>query len=292
MKTVVASGSGTSAKIKGQTVAGKTGTNSDQKGVFFCGMTGYYTSSLWIGHDNYKALSSKATGGNAAAPLWQSYMSKLHQNLANRDILDGDPSSYGLVKATTCAVSGQLATEACKSDTTYGTVTDWWANGTQPTTYCQMHTTQRVCADSGQIASQYCPNVTTRSVIIIPYGHPLYQYVGTQYDDVLAEYLGGWATVKYDANGNPVSGGTVCVLHDAYSSSGTSAVVQNTLIPDAQTLIQQAQSMLYGMDPSQEKYQNINNAIGYLQSLIDSGTASQQDMAYGMSLLTRAMAGL
>ena len=36
--------------------------------IFFAGMTGWYAASVWIGHDNYKALSSKATGGNAAAP--------------------------------------------------------------------------------------------------------------------------------------------------------------------------------------------------------------------------------
>ncbi len=52
LKTVVSSGTGGSARIKGQTVGGKTGTNSDQKGVFFAGMTGYYASALWVGHDN------------------------------------------------------------------------------------------------------------------------------------------------------------------------------------------------------------------------------------------------
>ncbi|MBQ7305820.1 MAG: PBP1A family penicillin-binding protein, partial [Clostridia bacterium] len=89
LKDAVSGGTGTSAKIKGQTVAGKTGTNSDQKGVFFSGMTGYYASAIWVGHDNYKALSGSSTGSGAAAPLWQSYMSKIHtmKNLGNRDIL-------------------------------------------------------------------------------------------------------------------------------------------------------------------------------------------------------------
>ena len=58
-------------------MAGKTGTNSDQKGVFFAGMTGYYSSALWVGHDNYKALASSSTGSSAAAPLWQAYMKKI-----------------------------------------------------------------------------------------------------------------------------------------------------------------------------------------------------------------------
>ena len=101
LKTAVQSGTGTSAKISGQVVGGKTGTNSDQKGVFFSGITGYYASALWVGHDNYKALSSKSTGSGAAAPLWQAYMSKIHQGLEKKEILDGNPSDYGLVRVTT-----------------------------------------------------------------------------------------------------------------------------------------------------------------------------------------------
>ncbi|MGN0997851.1 MAG: transglycosylase domain-containing protein, partial [Candidatus Ventricola sp.] len=51
LKEAVQSGTGTKAKISSQVVAGKTGTNSDSKGVFFAGMTGWYSASVWIGHD-------------------------------------------------------------------------------------------------------------------------------------------------------------------------------------------------------------------------------------------------
>ena len=42
LKEAVQSGTGSKAKIASQVVAGKTGTNSDSKGVFFAGMTGWY----------------------------------------------------------------------------------------------------------------------------------------------------------------------------------------------------------------------------------------------------------
>ena len=295
LKQAVKSGTGTSAKISGQTVAGKTGTNSDQRGVFFAGMTGYYSSALWVGHDNYKALSSKSTGSSGAAPLWQAYMSAIHQGLSNKDILEGDATQYGLVKVTTCKVSGQLATDACRADSSHGTVTDWWRSGTEPTVSCQMHQLRSVCADSGMIAGQYCPNVITSGVVVIPSGHPLYKFIGTSYDSVLEKYLGSWATVKLDSSGNLVSGGEVCTYHNAYTEtvdSSTDPVVTNTLIPDAQVLLEQAYSMMAGMDMNSLQYAAISSAASNLEQIISSGSPSTTDVAGAMSLLTQAMAGI
>ncbi len=282
MKDVVSGGTATKAKIKGQTVAGKTGTNSDQRGIFFCGMTGWYCSSLWIGHDNYKPLSSKASGGNSATLLWQSYMSAIHKakNLDDKDILDGDPESYGLTKVTTCAVSGQLATDACRNDTMgYGVVTDYWYTPTVPTVQCQMHREAQVCTESNMIATPYCPSTVTKGVVVIPQGHPLYKFVNDPtYGDVITEYLG--------------SSSQTCTLHQTAASTGSSTdpLVENTLIPDARTLIQSAQGLLNGMDSAGTVYQNITAAIANLQGVIDGASPTSADVAAAMSRLTQAMA--
>jgi len=285
MKGVVSGGTATSAKISGQTVAGKTGTNSDQRGIFFCGMTGWYCSSLWIGHDNYKPLTSKASGGNSATLLWQSYMSAIHKakNLDNKEILEGDPADYGLTKVTTCAVSGQLATDACRNDTMgYGTVTDYWYKPTVPTVQCQMHRSMTVCTESNMIATPYCPSTVEKGVVVIPEGHPLYRFVNDEkYAPVLSEYLG------------TVSATSICPLHQyGYTApvGDTDPVVQNTLIPDAQTLIQSAQSLMNSIDAGTDLYQNIAAAITNLQNVISSGSPSSADVAAAMSQLTQAMA--
>ena len=281
LKSVVSSGTGTSARIKGQTVGGKTGTNSDQKGVFFSGITGYYSSALWIGHDNYKALSSKSTGSGAAAPLWQAYMSKIHEGLPQKNILDGDPSQYGLVKVTTCAVSGQLATEACQNDSMgYGVVTDYWAEGTQPTQYCQMHQVQNVCGESGMPASPYCPYVVQKGVVALQAGQPLSAFLGTEYQGVLEEYLG----LSSD------NGGTTCTLHGG-GSSGGGTVLPNQQAEDAARLIAAAQEQLSALDPGSAQYSAIVNAATTLQQLIDSG-ASQNEVTAAMTMLTQAMIGI
>lgn len=282
LKNAVQSGTGTSAKFSGQTIAGKTGTNSDQKGVFFAGMTGYYSSAIWVGHDNYKALASKSTGSGAAAPIWKSYMTAIHQGLPNRDILEGDPSQYGLTRATTCAVSGQLATDACYSDSSYGVVTDYWAVGSVPTVTCQMHTVQTICVESGQLAGPYCYNTVTRGVVSIPVGHPLYNFLGTEYESVLREYLGGSLTG---------GAGSTCSYHTSPSSGGNT-VVQNTLIPDAQTLLNQAYAMLEGMDPATLAYSNLQSAVTNLQYIINQPSPTTSEVAGAMGQLTQAMAGI
>ena len=69
-------------------------------------------------------------------------------------------------------------------------------------------------------------------------------------------------------------------------------MVENTLIPDAKVLIQQAYAQLNNTDPSSGSYASISMAISNLERIIGSGAPSQSDVMAGMSQLTRAMAGL
>ncbi len=268
LKEAVQSGTGTKAKISSQVVAGKTGTNSDSKGVFFAGMTGWYSGSVWIGHDNYKALSSKATGGNAAAPLWQSFMEKIHKakNLDSREIIDGTPSDYNLVRVTTCGVSGQLATDACYNDVNgYKTITDYWSADSVPTAYCSMHKSVSVCTESGLLATDYCPSysVETRGIVLIPRGHPLYDYIDA-YGDTIRKYLGEFATLK---STNDIAN-HICQIHDAYTAAQQPSDLQN-IVSDASNLVYTAYQLV-GSAPnlSNDTRRQINTAISAVQTLL------------------------
>ncbi|MBR6571823.1 MAG: hypothetical protein IKK75_15350, partial [Clostridia bacterium] len=281
MKTVVQSGTATSAKISGQTVAGKTGTNSDQRGVTFVGLTGWYVSSVWVGHDNYKPLSSKSTGSNGALPIWKDYMTKIHRNLDNRDIIEYSAEQANLVRVTTCAVSGQLATEACRNDMLgYGVVTDYWYQPTAPTVRCQMHQTITVCSESGMPATTYCPHTTQGASVVIPSGHPLSIYAGdNRYASVISEYLGMSASL------------VPCVLHtNASGGSYSDPVVENTLIPDARQLLESAYGLLYTLDSSSTAYANVSSAIASLERVIQGSNPSTAEVATAMAVLTQAMA--
>ena len=268
LKEAVQSGTGTKAKISSQVVGGKTGTNSDSKGVFFAGMTGWYSGSVWIGHDNYKALSSKATGGNAAAPLWQSFMEKVHKakHLDSREIIDGKPSDYGLVRVTTCGVSGQLATDACYNDINgYKTITDYWYEGSVPTSYCSMHKQVSVCTDSGLLATEYCPSevVDDRGIVLIPRGHPLYNAIGS-YGSTIRKYLGEFATLQSQSDIN----NHICQLHDEYTASQSTYELE-AIYNDAYNLTLRAYQ-LAGANPyiSNDTRRQINTAISTVQTLL------------------------
>ena len=179
MTDAVKTGTGTKAKIDGITVAGKTGTNSDYASVYFAGMTPYYVSTLWVGHDYpVNKLKKGSSGGNEAAPLWQAYMAKIHEGLADKPIIDADPTSLGLVKRTICSVSGLLATDACKNDEEHKPVTEWYLADKAPTAYCDMHVTLSICTAENALATEFCPTDSVQQVsyVLIRPDNPLYLF--------------------------------------------------------------------------------------------------------------------
>ena len=174
---VSSSGTGSRARFGNMTVAGKTGTNSDARGVFFAGMTGYYSCALWIGHDNYRPLASDATGGSFAAPLWAAAMEAAHTSAGyteDRPIVTKSAEEVGLVRCTVCSVSGMLATDACRNDIDgYGTTTDYFLAGTEPTTQCNMHRAVTLCSQSHMLPGPNCYATEIYGIVYAPEGHPL-----------------------------------------------------------------------------------------------------------------------
>ncbi|MBD2205350.1 penicillin-binding protein [Calothrix sp. FACHB-1219] len=89
MQTVINQGTGKSAAI-GRPVAGKTGTTSSEKDIWFIGTVPQLTTAIWVGRDDNRQLARSATGGGTVAPIWRDFM---QQALAGEPVERFQPTS-------------------------------------------------------------------------------------------------------------------------------------------------------------------------------------------------------
>ncbi|NEU77135.1 penicillin-binding protein [Hassallia byssoidea VB512170] len=79
MRSVITNGTGKNAAI-GRPAAGKTGTTSSEKDIWFVGTVPQLTTAVWVGRDDNRQLASGATGGVMVAPIWRDFMQKALKN--------------------------------------------------------------------------------------------------------------------------------------------------------------------------------------------------------------------
>lgn len=163
MVDVVTKGTGGATNFdSSMAIAGKTGTTSDYKDVWFAGYTPYYTATTWTGYDNNISMSDSTASKNLSKTIWKAVMSRLHENL--------EPATFekpdGIVTATVCSKSGKLPIGGICDGTL---TTEYFAEGTVPTQTCDVHYTGAVCAATGLPAVATCP-YQVPGVVEIPPG--------------------------------------------------------------------------------------------------------------------------
>lgn len=144
-------GTGTAVNFDGMAIAGKTGTTSNNRDVWFAGFTPYYTCAAWVGYDNNYVLNKNNQSETALAKkLWRAVMSRIHANLPNEQFTKPE----GIVTATVCSVSGKLPIAGvCDAYV----VEESFADGTVPTESCDMHYSGIICAYDNLPATAECP---------------------------------------------------------------------------------------------------------------------------------------
>lgn len=207
MEDVVTSGTGTAVNFGTTPIAGKTGTTTGNVDSWFVGYTAYYTCGVWGGYDHNGSMTSTSF----TKTLWKNVMSRIHENLEYKDFTVPD----GIVTAQVCSKSGKLPIEGvCDNDPRGSTViTEYFAEGTVPTDYCDHHVSATICADSGQIANEYCPNKIVQTFII-----------GGSADAGDSAYL---LTDEMAAN--------VCTLHNSQNTSTSTNTTGTTDTDDSTT---------------------------------------------------------
>lgn len=150
MKDVVNSGTGTRARMtSGVKCAGKTGTTSNSYDLWFCGMTPYYTASVWFGYDSNITINT-----NDHKFMWRDIMDKISL-MENQDTSADWEQPEGLVKATVCKLTGLVPGDNCP------TCTDWCDKENVPKKRCKGHIDKVViCNESHFLATNTCPETT------------------------------------------------------------------------------------------------------------------------------------
>lgn len=149
MEDVVSAAPGTATRVnfnRNMAIAGKTGTSTDSKDVWFAGYTPYYICTVWTGYDNNIRLKDTNNSKN----LWKAIMSRMHENLPNAEFQVPE----GLVKAEICTRSGLLPIPGLCD----GCIrTEYFAEGTVPLESCNIHYEGNICAYDGLPATPQCP---------------------------------------------------------------------------------------------------------------------------------------
>ena len=116
------------AQIPGFTVAGKTGSASDNIDLWFVGMTPQYLGVCWLGYDIPKVIEYRTY---PTTKIWQQIMKQV---MVGEDPNVKFPESTNVISATYCQKSGDLAGSYC-TETGIG----WYKKSNVPGTCTQCY---------------------------------------------------------------------------------------------------------------------------------------------------------
>lgn len=165
---VVTSGTGRAAVVNGYQIAGKTGTSSDLRDLWFIGFSPSIASGVWVGREDNKPLRS-GSGGTICAPIFSRVMKvalKLHPGqrqfkFATPERSDNKPQQTPapqdeMQEVTICDDTGLLAMITCPS-----THREILPKDQVPRRECSLHggdlVDVAICKVSRKLASFYCP---------------------------------------------------------------------------------------------------------------------------------------
>lgn len=130
MRDVVQSGTGTAARFRelSMPLAGKTGTTTDNKDLWFVGYTPYLTAGIWGGLDAGETQSSTTYHKE----IWRTIMENINSRYEKAEFKKPD----SITTAYICTICGKLAPEGH-----YGSNIrkEYFAKGSVPTEICKYH---------------------------------------------------------------------------------------------------------------------------------------------------------
>lgn len=145
MEDVMTKGTGVQGRLSNMSCAGKTGTSSDTRDLWFAGYTPYLTASVWSGYDDNQEISGSSS---FHLKIWKKVMQRINEEFDYENVDFEMPNS--VEKKTICSETGKLATSTCSSK-----YTNYYASGTGPSQSCPGHAvaTPEATEDTGETST-------------------------------------------------------------------------------------------------------------------------------------------
>ena len=153
MRDVIQKGTGTSLKFRSLDMpeAGKTGTSTGNRDLWFVGYTPYLTAGVWGGYD----ASEKQTSTSYHKIIWRTIMEKISKKFKKKSFTK--PAS--VTSALICTKCGNLAMKGVCENAVGGSCArrEFFAGDSVPTKTCDCHIRRKICKSSGHLAGDNCP---------------------------------------------------------------------------------------------------------------------------------------
>lgn len=153
MEDVIKNGTGGRLEFENLSMpqAGKTGTSTGNRDLWFVGYTPYLTAGIWGGYDSNKKQNSITYHKD----LWRDIMEQLNHDYTNTPFTK--PSSIDT--AVICTKCGKLAIDGICENAIGGSCAkkEFFSKDSVPTENCDCHVRSRICKISGHLASDRCP---------------------------------------------------------------------------------------------------------------------------------------
>ena len=213
MVDVVEEGTGEKCRLTNATLAGKTGTTSNDYDLWFAGyIPAGLCGTIWAGYDENITIEEEEFHKDMYAAIMN--------RIVNEQGYWGGQFLWpaGIVQASVCHKSGKLPEDwLCQYDPTgKSTYMEYFEEGTVPTDYCDVHLSAYLCSATGLLANEYCPGY--------------YQVCIMRPDDIK-----GGPPRGYTIDSNFVYPGVYCTLHNAQTAAGggdTDEDEEEELAPD------------------------------------------------------------
>lgn len=156
---------GRRASLDSMTAAGKSGTTTGSRDLWFVGYTPYYTAGIWSGNDDNQPIEGTTSYHK---DIWKKIMERVHEGLENKDF----PVPPSVSRSYVCRKSGKLAVwGVCDADPRGNAIySEYFGEDTSPKVYCDVHVKIPVCVESGKAAVEGCPETEERVFLVVPEG--------------------------------------------------------------------------------------------------------------------------